>query len=579
MTNTAIAALLGEIADLLEIADENPFKVRSYRRAAEALEGLGEEAAALHARGELETIPGVGKGLAEKIAEYLDTGAIGYHRELLARYPETLLELLAIPGLGPKHVGQVFRELGIATVEELEAAARARRLRELKGMGAKSEEKLLRGIALLREGQERTLLGVALPLAQELVEELRAREDVSVAQMAGSVRRRRETIGDLDLLAISERPAAVCEAFAQGREVLVAGDTKVSVRLEPGINCDLRCVPPESYGAALLYFTGSKQHNIELRERAQRMGMTLNEYGLYEETDGQTGRMVAGATEEEVYAALGLQYIEPELREARGEIAAAEQGDLPLLIEPGQIQGDLQMHTTGSDGRNSLEEMADACRALGYRFMGITDHSPALGVAGGQSGDRLRAQIEAIHALNSRLAAEGADFEVLAGIEADILGDGRLDVPGGLWDELDYVIGSIHQGFTSDADRMTARILTAIESGQMDIFAHPTGRLLLEREPYGIHIEPVIEAAVRHDVALEINASPHRLDLNDAHARLAQSRGAKLSINTDAHRADHLAFMPFGVMTARRGWVEAKTVINTWDRRRLRTWLGKRRGN
>lgn len=578
MSNADIAALLGQIADLLEIADDNPFKVRSYRRAAEALEGLGEEAAVLYARGELESIPGVGKSIAEKIAEYLETGAVRYHRELLAQYPETLLELLAIPGFGPKHVGQVFRELGIATVEELEEAARGHRLRELKGMGAKSEEKLLRGIALLREGQERTLLGVALPLAQELVEELRARKDVRIAEMAGSVRRRRETIGDLDLLATSDRPAAVCEAFAQGREVLVAGDTKVSVRLEPGINCDLRCVPPESYGAALLYFTGSKQHNIELRERAQRMGMTLNEYGLYEENDGQVGRMVAGATEEEVYAALGLRYIEPELREARGEIAAAEKGELPVLVEVGQIRGDLQMHTTGSDGRNTLEEMVEACRALGYRFMGVSDHSPALGVAGGQSGDRLRAQIAAIRALNERLAEEGVEFQVLAGIEADILSDGRLDVPEGLWGELDYVIGAIHQGFTADADRMTARIVTALESGQMDILAHPTGRLLLEREPYGIHVEPVIEAAVRHDVALEINGSPHRLDLNDVHARLAQSRGAKLTINTDAHRAEHLSHMAYGVMTARRGWVVAETVINTWELGRLREWLARRRG-
>jgi DNA polymerase (family 10) len=578
MTNEDVAAILEEMADLLELSDDVSFKVRSYRRAAEAISGLGEDLAGLHARGELETVPGIGKSLAEKIAEYLETGEIGYHRALQARFPETILTLLRVPGFGPKKVGLVYRELGIASVEELEQAARAHRLRDLKGMGAKSEENILKGIAQYREGLTRTLLGEALPVAETLVEQLRSQPEVIAAEMAGSVRRRRETIGDLDLLATSDTPATVCAAFAKGKEVIVAGDTKVSVAMPSGIKIDLRCVPPESYGAALLYFTGSQQHNIDLRERAQKRGLTLNEYGLFEETEGEKGRLVAGRSEEEIYAALGLDWIPPELRESRGELEAAEKGSLPELLELGQVRADLQMHTIGSDGRNSLEEMARACIERGYQYMAVTDHSPALGVAGGQSGDQLRAQVEEVHKFNERLAEEGHEFRVLAGLEADILGDGRLDIPAGLYEELDLVLGSIHQGFSADADRITGRVLTALESGQMDAFAHPTGRLLLGREAYGIHLEPVIEAAVRHRVALEINASPQRLDLSDAHARLAQERGALITINTDAHRVSHLDFMQYGVMTARRGWIRPETVINTWELPRLQQWLRERRG-
>lgn len=578
MTNAEVAAMLNEIADLMELADENPFKVRSYRRAAEAVESLGEEIARVHAEGGLQDIPGIGKSLAEKIGEYLETGEIGYHRELLAQFPETILEMLAVPGFGPKRAGQVFRELGIGSVDELEQAARDHRLRDRKGMGAKSEEKLLHNIGIYRQGQERRLMDAVLPVARTLVDELRARNDVIAAEFAGSARRGRETIGDLDLLATSGTPATVCEAFAEDKEVVVAGDTKVSVRVPPGLDVDLRVVAPDSYGAALVYFTGSKLHNIDLRERAQERGWTLNEYGLFEETGGEKGRLIAGRTEEEVYEALGLAWIPPELRESRGELQAAAEGRLPRLIELADIRCDLQMHTTGSDGHGTLEEMAEACRARGYSHMGITDHSPALTVAGGQSGEELRAQVEAIGALNERLGEEGAGFTVLAGIEADILGDGRLDVPDGLDEALDFIIGSIHQGFTADADRMTTRIVKAVESGRMDIFAHPTGRMLLSRDPYGIHIEEVIAAAVAHDVALEINASPQRLDLGDVHARLAAERGAKLTINTDAHHVAHLDFMQYGVLTARRGWIEADTVINTWPLDRLREWLAARRG-
>ncbi len=577
MTNSRVAEVLSEIADLMELGDENPFKVRSYRRAAEAIAGLGEEVAMLHAQGLVESLPGIGRSLADKIGELIETGESSIHRELLARYPATILELLAVPGFGPKKAGLVLRELGVGSVAQLQQAAAEHRLRDLHGMGAKTEENVLRGIALFLEGQQRSLLSTALPLAQGLVDELRARADVVSAEMAGSVRRGKETIGDLDLLATSDTPATVCRAFAEGKQVVAAGDTKVSVRMPPGIDVDLRVVPRDSYGAALMYFTGSKQHNIALRERALQRGLTLNEYGLFEEQAGERGRLVAGTSEVDVYRALALQWIPPELREARGEIEAAADGALPTLIELGDIRADLQMHTTGSDGHQDLAAMALACQARGYSHIGITDHSPALSVAGGQTGAELAAQIAAIRQLNARLAQEGSALCVLAGIEADIMGDGRLDIPPGLFAELDYVIGSIHQGFSSDADRITGRIVTAFESGQMDIFAHPTGRLLLEREAYGIHLEAVVEAAGRCDVALEINAHPQRLDLTDAHARLALERGVRLSINTDAHDVSHLDFMRYGVLTARRGWVVPAAVINCWPLAELKRWLAARR--
>ncbi len=600
--NEQVARILSEIADLMEVGDENSFKVRSYRRAVEMIEGLGQDLAAVHAAGELETLPGIGKSLAAQIAQYVVTGQIEHHRELLAKYPHSLLDMLAIPGLGPKTAGLIYRELGIDSVDALERAAQAQRLRDLKGMGAKSEERILKAIAVYRQDQGRSLLCVALPLARGLRDRLLARDDVLAAEMAGSVRRGRETIGDLDLLATSEHPATVCRDFAEGKEVIVAGDTKVSVRVGPGdlaapdpalhggetgeplfrrwtsaMNVDLRVVPQESYGAALMYFTGSKQHNVEVRERARQIGLTLNEYGLYEDTGDGPGARVAGETEEEIYRALDLPWIPPELREARGEIAAAEAGTLPNLLTEQDITCDLHLHTVGSDGMRTVEEMAEACLAAGYTHMGITDHSPALTVASGQSREQILRQVEQIRELNARLAAEGHRFTVLAGIEADILAGGNLDLPQGVFEQLDFVIGAVHQGFSTDADHMTGRIVAALASGRVDILAHPTGRLLLGRAPYGIHIETVIEAALEHNVALEVNASPERLDLNDAHCRLARQRGALLSINTDAHDTPHLQFVRYGVLTARRGWVEAAGVINTWSKEELSSWLSSRR--
>ncbi|NLJ36053.1 MAG: DNA polymerase/3'-5' exonuclease PolX [candidate division WS1 bacterium] len=580
MTNQDISRELEEIADLLEIAEANPFRIRSYRRASEAVADLAEEAATLVAEDRLTEVPGIGKGIAAVIEQLVTTGVSEDKEALLVDYPAGLLEMLRISGFGPRKAAVVYRELGISTVDDLEAAAESEKLQELPGMGAKTEEKLLSAIADYRRGQERALLGDMLPVAEMLVEKLRQHPDVIAAEYAGSTRRCRETVGDLDLLATSDDPAAVCQWFAgldALEQVIMAGDTKVSGRLSGGRQVDLRVVEQQSFGAALQYFTGSMQHNVRVRERAQKMNLTVNEYGVFEFHDETKGDMVAGATEEEVYAALGLPWMAPELREDRGEIAAAEEGRLPDLIELSDICCDLQMHSHYSDGHTTIEQMARTCIALGYQYMGITDHSQALRVANGLDAERLNAQHEEVLELNEKLEAEGSDFVVLHGLEADILSDGAVDVPDGCFDLLDFVIGSLHQGFSTDADRITGRMVTAVESGMIDFVGHPTGRLLLARQPYGLHLDQLISACAEHDVALEINASPQRLDLDDVHSRRAVEQGCKLTINTDAHDPQMLHSMRYGVMQARRGWVEAPTVINTWPLADLKAWLAARR--
>ncbi len=583
MTNAQVAQIVDEIADLLEIEGENTFRVRSYRRAAETLTGLSDEVEDIFeeegVKG-LQGLPGIGKGIAEKLAELLATGEMTYHRELRDKYPDRMLDMLTVPGLGPRTVALVYEQLGIDSVDELEEAAQNQQLRDLPGLGAKSEEKILHNIALYRQGTERALLGDILPVAERLIAMLRDDPAVIDAEVAGSARRRKATIGDLDLLATSEQPAEVCATFAQSEElaeIIMAGDTKVSGLLTGGRQVDLRVVEPESYGAALQYFTGSADHNVALRERAQKMGLTINEYGVFKEKGGKRGNKVAGETEEGVYEAVGLPWIPPELRERRGEIEAAEKGQLPDLIELEDIRSDLHTHTIGSDGHNTLEEMAEACRQRGYEYLGITDHSPVLIVASGLTAEEIKQQRQQIDELNKRYEDEGVKFRILAGLEADILTGGQVDVPAEVFDLLDFVLGSVHQGFSADADKMTGRIITALESGKVDILGHPTGRLLLAREAYGIHLDEVIKTAGELDMAVEINAHPQRLDLDDIHARFAQDNGTLLSINTDAHAAEHLDFMRYGVATARRGWIEAPSVINTWPLKKLQEWLQRRR--
>lgn len=585
MTNDEVAERLQQIALLLQIEDANVFRVRSYERAAEAVRGLGQELAAVRRSEEgLQGIPGIGEAIAEKIEELLDTGELAYLNELLARYPVGFLELLEVPGLGPKRAALVYRELGVGSVDELEEACVREQVRELKGMGAKSEQKLLQAIESYWQGRQRALLGAILPEAESLVAWLRDLPEVIHADYAGSARRGRETVGDLDLLATSVDPGAVCEAFAasgQLAEVALAGETKVSGRLPGGRQADLRVVEPQSWGAALCYFTGSQQHNIRLRERGQTMGLKVNEYGVFRAPEGEEedleGERIAGDTEESVYEALELPWIPPELREDRGEIAAAEAGELPDLIELEHIRCDLHVHSTYTDGRATIEQLAHAARHRGYSHLGISDHSASLYVAGGIGAAGVRRQREEIDALNARFAEEGADFRLLLGYEADITPDGGLDLDDEIFELVDYVAGAIHQGMSADADRMTARVVRALGTGRMDILAHPTGRLLLERDPYGLHVGEAIDAAAEMDVVLEISATPNRLDLSDVHSRVAQDRGALLSINTDAHALQHLDFMRYGVITARRGWIEPKTVINTWPLAKLEEWLQGRR--
>lgn len=576
MTNAEIARVLQEIADLLAICDENVFKIRSYERASEAVGGASVSVEELASRGELRTLAGIGETIEEVITELVTAGDCQYRQQLLAQAPEGLLEMLRIPGFGPKKAGLVYRELGIASLAELEAAAREGRLKGLPGFGSKTETKILAGLEQLKAGTARALLGNALPLAEALVETVRGNPAVIAAEMAGSARRRRETVGDLDILATSADPAGVCKWFAtngQLAQVELAGETKVSGRTVSGLQVDLRVLAPESFGAALQYFTGSQQHNIRLRERAQKRGLTISEYGVFEGEPGQKGRQVAGETEESVYEAVGLPWIPPELREDRGEIEAAEEGRLPRLVELSDLRTDLHVHTEASDGHMTLEQVAEAGCGMGYTHLGITNHSQALVIANGLDRDALLRQIEQIRKLNEQ--EQGCTL--LAGTEADILVDGSLDVPEDVWPELDFAIGSIHSGFSGDVDKMTSRVVTALQSGRVDILGHPTGRLILGRKGYELHLEEVIAAAVEHHVAMEISASPHRLDLSDVNARLAVSKGALLSINTDAHYREELQLLKYGVMTARRGWVEAESVINTWTLPRLRGWLAERR--
>ncbi len=583
MTNAQAAEILGQTADLLDISGVNSFRIRSYRQAAESLGSWAEEIEEIYAAQGLQglrDIPDIGKSLAEKLEELLTTGQISQHQELLAQFPDGILQLLQVPGLGPRRVALIWSELEIGDIDELEKAAQRQELQELPGLGAKSEEKILASIAGYRQGMQRALLGEILPLGEQLISYLRDHPRVVAAELTGSARRRRATVGDLDLLATSEHPEEVCRDFAasgQLEEVTMAGDTKVSGLLAEGRSVDLRVVAPESYGAALQYFTGSQAHSVALRARVQKMDLTVNEYGVFEQHNEEIGEKVAGSSEEDVYAAVGLEWIPPELREDRGEIEAAAHGNLPDLIELADICSDLQLHTIASDGKYSLEEMAEACRRRGYSYIGITDHSPALRVAGGLTEEEIVAQIQEIAGLNERYREEGIEFRILAGLEADILTKGRVDVPDKAFEMLDFVLGSLHQGFSSDADKMTQRIVQALESGRIDILGHPTGRLLLQREPFGIHLNEVIEAAGELDVAVEINANPHRLDLDDVHARFAQGNGTLLSINTDAHEISHLDFMQYGVYTARRGWIEPQSVINTWPVGQVREWLAQRR--
>jgi len=560
MQNQAIAAMFNDIADMLEIKGESPFRITAYRRAARALEEMGEDIGAVAARGmkDLLKIPGIGKGTAEKILEFLERGTCAYYEELRTSLPAGLTTLMSIPEIGPKTALLLHEKLGIGTIEQLEQAAKGGQVRTLPRMGAKTEENILRGIALIRRTKERQPIGRVLPLAQEIVDALRALKEVKELSLAGSLRRMRETIGDIDIVVTSVAPERVMETFValpRVKQVLAKGPTKSSVLLDSGIQADVRVVEPASFGAALQYFTGSKDHNVKVRERAVRRGLKVNEYGVFRVKDD---RRLAGRTEDEVYQAVGLPWIPPEIREDQGEVELAEKGALPRLIALEDIRGDLQMHTRWSDGTEPAERMARAAKERGYEYIAITDHSQSLKFVGGVPVDELRANAKTCRRLTDRLG-----IAVLMGTECDILPDGRLDYPDDVLAGLDVVVASVHTRFKMPRDEMTARLIRAMEHPHVDIIGHPTGRLLGQRDAYEVDMERLVEAAARTGTALEINASPDRLDLSDAHARLARERGVRLVISTDAHSRYELRFMAYGIGVARRAWVEPRHVLNT----------------
>jgi DNA polymerase (family 10) len=553
MKNREMAGILYEIAELLEMKDVD-FKPRAYRRAAQNIESLGTDIEELYEQGKLQDIPGVGKSIAEKIMEYLETGSVETLERLREETPVDIQELSAVEGLGPKRIETLYEKLGITTLDDLEKAAEAGKIRDIEGFGAKTERNILDGIAFARQSHDRFLLGFALPEADNVVAMLEPH--VSRIAVAGSLRRRKETIGDLDILAVANS-ADIMDIFAgmdRVAKVLVQGDTKTSVRLEGGLQVDLRIVDAESFGSALQYFTGSRDHNIAVRKRAIRQGYKLNEYGLF-----KGDSRVAGETEEDVYETLDLAWIPPELRENRGEVEAAADGTLPDLVDLDDIHGDLQMHTTWSDGSNSIAEMMEAARDIGHDYIAITDHVGSLRIAGGLDADEVAEQAQEIQEARDTIE----DVHVFHGVEANIMKDGSLDVGPDIFDQVDLVLAGIHSAFRMDEPEMTERLVKAIEHPAVDIIPHPTCRRLQKREPINVDLDAVLQAAADSNVAMEINAYPERLDLNDAHVRRAREYGVMLSIGTDAHRASHLRYYELGVAVARRGWLEPGDVINT----------------
>jgi DNA polymerase (family 10) len=567
-TNATIAAVFDEIADLLDIQSANPFRVRAYRNAARTIGDLGTDVTTLMARGmPLTDIPGIGDDLANKIKEIVETGSCAFLKRLEQDVPPAVAQLLQVPGLGPKRVKMLWHDLDIQTMEQLLQAAQAQRIRDLPGFGEKTEQKILEAVQHRLAQTPRLRLAVAAQFAEALAEYLRKGTGMQQVCVTGSYRRMRETVGDLDLVATASDSARAMQHFlryAEIGQVLSHGPTRSTVILKAGLQVDLRVVPPESWGAALQYFTGSKAHNIVVRRMAQEKGLKLNEYGVF-----RGERRIAGETEESVYAAVGLPWIAPELREDRGEIEAALKHALPKLVELGDLKGDLHVHTKASDGHHTLEEMARSAQERGLEYLAITEHSKRLAMAHGLDPVRLAKQGAEIERLNARLSG----LTILRGIEVDILEDGTLDLPDSALAQLDVVIAAVHSRFDLPRAKQTERILKALDNPHVRILAHPSGRLLETREPYDVDMQKVIRRAKARHVALEVNAHPERLDLTDAHCRMAKDEGALLAINSDAHSAFELDLLRFGVGQARRGWLEKRDVINTRSLAGLRALL------
>ncbi len=566
MDNKTIAGILYETADLMEINNDDSFRIRSYRRAAEAIEALPMQVSELIGDPKkLLEIPGIGKGMCANLQEIFKEGKLKLHSELLEKYRPSMLELLKIQGLGPKTIALLWSAHQVCDLDGVEKLARAGKIRELPRMGEKQEQKILKSIEDYRRIAGRFLLDVAERVGEKLVAHVSSFPGVQKITPAGSLRRGRETVGDLDVLVTGS--ACIDDAqrnalaehivkFPGIMEVIARGENKVSFRLRSGMQVDVRMLPPDSFGAAMQYFTGSKNHNVTLRQRALKMGYTLSEYGLYQLKDEQR---VAGATEEEIYGKLGLDYIEPELRENCGEIEAAAEHRLPRLVRQQDLQGDVHMHTVETDGRCTIEEMAGAARERGYKYMAITDHSKNLAFANGLDDKRAVGHIAKIRAADKQIDG----IKIFAGIEVDILGDGSLDLSDSVLEEMDLVIASVHSHFNQEPAEMTDRLLRAISNRNVSIVGHPTGRILLRRDSYGFDLEKVLAAAAQNKVAMEHNAYPDRLDLSDRNLRLARERGVKIVINTDSHHTSHMEKMRFGVLQARRAWLTAADVVNT----------------
>ncbi len=563
MKNYEVAAIFKKMAKMLEIKGENPFRIRAYQRAAENIENLAEDIFAIAERKDLDAIPGIGKPLARKIAEILETGTLKKYDEIRNEIPDGLLEIITIQGVGPRTAKTLYEQLSVTSVDELERLAKDHKLQQIPGIRAKTEENILKGIALYRQKQARRPLDAMLRLSRAISGEIAKLSEAKRISVAGSLRRRRETIKDIDILVVSSKPETVMDLFTRlphVAEVQSKGRTKASIRTREGIQVDLRVVEKNSFGAALCYFTGSKEHNVRLRELGAKQGLKINEYGVF-----RGEKKIGGKEEEDVFASVALPCIPPELREDRGEIEAAQQGALPLLVEMADIRGDLHVHSRYSDGVNSITEIGKKAESLGLEWIAVCDHSQSLKIAGGASIEMVEEKIREVEAFNRK----SRSVRLLCGTEVDIANDGSLDYPDEILERIDIVIASIHSGFRQDEKTITNRILKAVQHPCVHIIGHPTGRLIGEREPYSVNLDAVIEEAARTGTALEINAYPQRLDLSDIYCRAAKENGAFLAIGTDAHLLDQMDYLELGVSVARRGWIEKKDLLNCFSYKEL----------
>ena len=566
--NAKVASILEEVADLLELKEDTFFKVRAYRRAAKEIAALTEDIKDIYIRGHLDKVPGVGRAIHDKVVEILRTGQLQYLNDLRNEFPAGLLQVMQVPDIGPKTAARLYKELRITNLQDLKEAAEQHRIRMLKGFGEKTEENILKGIRYLESRQGRMLLGYAFPRGRALEDHMR-KQGFALVSLGGSLRRMKETIGDIDILVGSAEPSKAMDAFVsypQMAEVMLRGETKTSIRLQDGVQVDMRVVDPSSFGAALQYFTGSKEHNVRMRTLANELGYKVNEYGVFRLSDG--GK-VAGETEEGVYEVLGMQWMPPEMREDRGEVDLAIKRQVPRVVTISDICGDLHTHSEASDGVDTVDTMAKAAEARGYEYLAITDHSHSLTIGNGLSAERLLESMEHVRKVNEAHPS----LRLLIGTEVEIDEKGGLDYPPKLLEDLDIVVAAVHSRFKMSPAEMTERLLNAMSNESVNILAHPTGRIIGEREGYSYDMDKVMQAAKDNGVAMEVNSFPERLDLNDLHCAMARERGVTISIDTDAHNVRQLDYMLYGVAAAKRGWVPPELVLNAmpWDalRRRL----------